>query len=55
MHGISSGGALAFLAVALFMTSAVGSPAEAVAEATATPMCAELRSFAPTMVHRSSW
>ncbi len=95
VHGISSGGALAFLAaaagvpmarlsvfeppyrgeaeevpegyademrdlvaadrwddaVALFMTSAVGSPAEAVAEAKATPMWAELRSFAPTLVH----
>ncbi|MBB5857280.1 alpha/beta fold hydrolase [Amycolatopsis umgeniensis] len=95
VHGISSGGALAFLAaaagvpmarlsvfeppyrgeteevpegyademrdlvaagrwddaVALFMMSAVGSPAEAVAEAKATPMWAELRSFAPTLVH----
>ncbi len=95
VHGISSGGALAFLAAAagvlmarlsvfeppyrgeaeevpdgyademrdlvaadrwddavtLFMTSAVGSPAEAVAEAKATPMWAELRSFAPTLVH----
>ncbi|WP_236005392.1 alpha/beta fold hydrolase [Amycolatopsis pittospori] len=38
-------------AVALFMMSAVGSPAEAVAEAKATPMWAELRSFAPTLVY----
>lgn len=38
-------------AVALFMTSAVGSPSEAVAEAKATPMWAELRSFAPTLVY----
>ncbi|WP_037306361.1 alpha/beta fold hydrolase [Amycolatopsis orientalis] len=38
-------------AAALFMTAAVGSPAEAVEEAKATPMWAELRSFAPTLVY----
>ncbi|MFC3455292.1 alpha/beta fold hydrolase [Amycolatopsis speibonae] len=38
-------------AVALFTMSAVGTPAEAVAEAKATPMWAELRSYAPTLVY----
>ena len=38
-------------AVALFMMSAVGAPEEAVAEAKASPMWAELRSFAPTLVY----
>ncbi len=38
-------------AVALFMMSAVGAPEEAVAEAKETPVWAELRSFAPTLVH----
>ncbi|KZB79449.1 hydrolase [Amycolatopsis regifaucium] len=40
-------------AVTLFMTAAVGSPAEAVEEAKATPMWAELRSFAPTLVYEA--
>ncbi|AIG77682.1 alpha/beta hydrolase fold protein [Amycolatopsis japonica] len=38
-------------AVALFTMSAVGTPAEAVTAAKATPMWAELRSFAPTLVY----